>query len=460
MNTKRLHKWLKSHAENCAHWESLLHKDILPLYRELSASRPDADVTFTEFLSVYLWSNQQQPPLQPFASLKLMSFIRTEPPSAVLNAPSRSSNCRCPLVPSSVPPLDDAPALHFGRCRCFLPSPLPLPLPSPPSSPPCFFSHPLLIVSYPRSGNTLLRTMLEGTTRSLTGSDTSPHRLLGLALANEHSLAGEGVLDGRVSSVKTHYPERSGVSRLEGDRVVLLVRNVWDAVDSYFNMCLTNTHDRSVKQEVYDRHKDKFDGLFESDVAIWAKFNAWWICKCKEVGVPILVLRFEDLVRHPEESLRRVVGFMIKSPVIEKEDKLPEFWEERVKLVTAAATPVSAMGSYKPRTGGSDTIGKSLLKGRYSLQQQRDALSSAAGPSLRSFGYDCLEQGFPTSVEERGLPLRKNCVQNWPGTAGATITVNQGVELRGKGNAYGRAMTDWRRSHTKNDTQPFETVQR
>lgn len=51
-------------------------------------------------------------------------------------------------------------------------------------------------------------------------------------------------MDDRVRVVKTHYPERLGFRPFEAERVILLVRNPFDAIDSYFNMALTNTHDR------------------------------------------------------------------------------------------------------------------------------------------------------------------------------------------------------------------------
>lgn len=55
---------------------------------------------------------------------------------------------------------------------------------------------------------------------------------------------GEGVLDERVKVVKTHFPERSGYRSFEAEKAILLVRNPFDAISSYFNMCLTQAHDK------------------------------------------------------------------------------------------------------------------------------------------------------------------------------------------------------------------------
>lgn len=51
-------------------------------------------------------------------------------------------------------------------------------------------------------------------------------------------------MDHRVRVVKTHYPERMGYRTFEGKKAILLVRNPFDAINSYFNMALTNTHDK------------------------------------------------------------------------------------------------------------------------------------------------------------------------------------------------------------------------
>ena len=61
---------------------------------------------------------------------------------------------------------------------------------------------------------------------------------------------GEGVIDSSVWVVKTHYPERMGYVKCTGERVILLARNPFDAIESYFHMGLTNTHNKSLTAEV------------------------------------------------------------------------------------------------------------------------------------------------------------------------------------------------------------------
>ena len=190
----------------------------------------------------------------------------------------------------------------------------------------------ILLVSYPRSGNSYLRRLLELSFGIVTGSDSRPNRTLSESLlrcgfkgrawtfrwavgtfcthtsnnfiesceimqllsaiklnvtsrfmvcmrecrsvdgCNSHHfkqpilhpltfiwqtctkltlfLIGEGVVDDSVWMVKTHYPERLGYLKFKARRIVLLVRNPFDAIESYFHMGMTNTHDKHLSPQV------------------------------------------------------------------------------------------------------------------------------------------------------------------------------------------------------------------
>lgn len=107
----------------------------------------------------------------------------------------------------------------------------------------------VLLVSYPRSGNSFLRKLLETATSIVTGSDSRPNRTLSASLLR-CGYKGEGITDSSVWVVKSHYPERLGYIRFAARRVILLVRNPFDSIESYFHMGMTNTHDKSLSGEV------------------------------------------------------------------------------------------------------------------------------------------------------------------------------------------------------------------
>ena len=197
-----------------------------------------------------------------------------------------------------------------------------------------------LLASYPRSGNTLLRTLLERSTSIVTGSDTRPDRTLSRSLAMEHDLVGEGLVgancypqtntksnastayDPPVHIVKTHFPERKGWKPVKGDRVLLLVRNPYDAIDSYWNLCCTNTHTQTLDEAVYTKYAQKFEGLARHEIQIWCEFHYYWIDTCEKEGVPLLVVRYEDLVLNTEAEMLRVIKFLM-----DDDSQLTSFWK-------------------------------------------------------------------------------------------------------------------------------------
>eukprot|EP00521_Asterionellopsis_glacialis_P013332 CAMPEP_0195306868 /NCGR_PEP_ID=MMETSP0707-20130614/37422_1 /TAXON_ID=33640 /ORGANISM="Asterionellopsis glacialis, Strain CCMP134" /LENGTH=432 /DNA_ID=CAMNT_0040371099 /DNA_START=480 /DNA_END=1778 /DNA_ORIENTATION=+ len=337
------------------------------------------------------------------------------------------------------------------------------------------FSRMTVLASYPRSGNTLMRTLIERTTGIVTGSDTRPDRNLSKALARQHNLVGEGVVDkNQVGVVKTHFPERKGYKTYKAHRAIVLVRNPFDAIDSYWNLCTTNTHTETITDEVYAMLNDKFVGLVENEMAMWIRFHRYWL---ERDDIPILVLRFEDLIRDPTSQMYRVLEFL--SDLY----PLPNEWCQSVQQSCGSSTssPSSSasgtggtalLGSYRPRTATSKkgSIGKSLAKGRYSddlVQKLHDIAkkeSSAGTNLLEHFGYDIFQQNFPSNFEEGGksIPeIHSVC----PLTAGNTkpkgiVKINSGPELRSPNNPYGRAMTKWRHGLTNNDKNPFPTVPR
>ena len=86
--------------------------------------------------------------------------------------------------------------------------PMPLPLPPQFLTPAEHRGETVILASYPRSGNSLLRGLLEKCTGVVTGSDTLPQRTLSQALQRAGA-RGEGVIDGRAWVVKRGVRETS-----------------------------------------------------------------------------------------------------------------------------------------------------------------------------------------------------------------------------------------------------------
>jgi hypothetical protein len=283
------------------------------------------------------------------------------------------------------------------------------------------------IVSYPRSGNSLMRGLLETLTGVYTGCDTRPDRSLSQEL-QQYGMKGEGVVDESVWFVKSHFPERVGWKPFAVRKAIVVVRNPWDAIDSYFNMTLTNTHNKSVHESQYARFADRWDGMLRNEIDVWMKFHRYWTSK---VDIPIIIVRYEDLLMHREETLRRVFLFLTDRPSLEGTE-----WEARIKALMASSGDQS--GPYKPRSG---KIGASFR--HYSEAQFQYILQTARLP-LRGFGYDTETQNFPANIQ---LPRR----QVKPGKeTGAQLEISTDVEMevRRKNDVFGRGSTWFRKMLT------------
>lgn len=304
---------------------------------------------------------------------------------------------------------------------------------------------PVLLVSYPRSGNTLVRTLLERTTGLVTGSDTRPDRSLSKELAEQHGLTGEGVTHG--AFVKTHWPERTGNRAFVGKRAILLVRNPYDAIDSYWNMNTTKTHTRSVVPAVYDQFRDKWEGLVKNDIHIWNKFLDYWLNGC---SVPVLIVRFEDLIREPARELTRMMEFALQQD-------LSAFWLERIRHATASSS-TEKLGSYRPRSAsnGVESIGKSLkIYSEALLDYMYNSSEGYSENYLHRFGYDIPQQCFPMNFVEGREPAIGGYTDR---IANDEIRVNDGYPIRPIDCPFGRLLQTWRHSVTNNDLDPLPTV--
>lgn len=357
---------------------------------------------------------------------------------------------------------DQATKSEFGCCPGHPPLLRFLSLtPSDRNKPKLFRAGRTVLASYPRSGNTLLRSLLEATTGIVTGSDTRPDRTLSLALADRHDLVGEGVISpSQTPIVKTHWPERIGYRKYEAHRVILLVRNPFDAIDSYWNLNVTNTHTDKVVDRVYQEHSEFFERLVMNEMKMWIRFHAFWDSQ----RIPICWIRYEDLIADPHSQVLRVLEF---STCRSQED-----WAERVSEAlqhkghgyrsSSSLDDDSGQHDNENRKSTPDARKKSLFGGslkRYSSDLLRRMHALDESGWLEKFGYHVFSQDFPKNLLERTTRLPLPRLNDGSLTANPLqINYPPESELRPSNCPYGRHMRNWRRSHTNEDTEPFPTT--
>lgn len=258
--------------------------------------------------------------------------------------------------------------------------------------------------------------------------------------------------------------------------------------------------------------------MLRSEVGVWARFNAHWLRR----GLPLLAIRYEDLLLYPEEMLVRLVAFLERLPPDAVRADAARMRRVRAAAAAvgagkgmaatgtgtgkqthacsqqpapppaaAATTPTAAsdpLHANRPRGGGG--IGRAM---RYYSPPQVQAMCELGGGGLRAFGYDPVAQGFPHAM--LSLPPYERCVKfttpdtaagpcpHPPPPAGAAavpaaaavaiaaaaasgsapvVTVNKGVkhlrQVRPADDKFGRSITKVRHALTEDDRKPLPTV--
>ena len=300
-----------------------------------------------------------------------------------------------------------------------------------------------VLVSYPRSGNTLLRSLLESVTGIVTASDTRADRTLSQALAKTHGLVGEGLC--RPPICKTHWPERIGCQKFKAQRAIVVVRNPFDAIISYWNLNLTNTHTEKVTNEVYERFQDFFQALVKNEMKVWLDFLNFWL---NNSSIPILAIRYEDLILNPRPQLEQILDFY--APGNGKNVGV-SYWRKRLDTVITNKKfhGYRSASSMKANT----SIGRSISE-RFSNELLQTLHDMDSDGWLKYFGYHVYDQGFPRNLSS--LPPLVGNIDSSIETQSTGMLINQSeIDLRPAHSPYGRKMRDWRRKHTKDDTKPF-----
>lgn len=167
----------------------------------------------------------------------------------------------------------------------------------------------VVLVSYPRSGNSFLRRLLEAYTGLVTGSDSRSNRPLCASLLR-CGFRGEGIVDSSVWIVKSHFPERMGYLKFSSQRVILLVRNPWDAIESYFHMGLTGTHDKALHDEELAKLTDIWNEFVPNEARVWHDFHKWWCRWIFSTKLPVHIVRYEDLIHQRERTMTQIIRFL------------------------------------------------------------------------------------------------------------------------------------------------------
>eukprot|EP01038_Epipyxis_sp_PR26KG_P007558 gene7558-10299_t len=323
----------------------------------------------------------------------------------------------------------------------------------------------ILLVSYPRSGNSFMRRIIEDITGIVTGSDSRPNRTLSASLLR-FGYQGEGITDKSVWVVKSHYPERLGYIRFNVSKVIVLVRNPFDAIESYFHMGMTNTHDKRLSEKAFATLENVWHDFVKNEALIWQQFHEYWINRSSLIDT--IFLRYEDLLLQPLNTQLQVLNFMkdgiipcILNRSIPEKIKEMIIQHEKNQLVNIHENTHGP--GYKPKQG---KIGKSL-----SIMNEKDiaVIQQHCHGLMSMFGYQLISnQGNMSNslevlnseimFENMKQFINSNVEEIHQNKSKKIQSINDAYSVRNVNDKFGRKMTDLRRSLTDLDKNPFETA--
>lgn len=191
--------------------------------------------------------------------------------------------------------------------------------------------HPVVaLASYPRSGNTMTRYLVEKASGIVTGAVTMDGRL------RSGGLKGEGKRRGSIM-VKTHEPifPKTPILATSAAATIYMARDPFRAIVSYYDFVGTGTHDQSRREALKDwssKPAREFQATALRDAERVGRHFAFWATMAglrgsshaKKVAgmdthtMPVLWARYEDVTnrtsRRNEVELLRILGFAGLNP--------------------------------------------------------------------------------------------------------------------------------------------------
>jgi len=164
----------------------------------------------------------------------------------------------------------------------------------------------VILASFHRSGSTLVRELLEGITNIATGSDDFHFKN---KTDTKLDFFASWRTDQSIWVYKTHFPARKGKNIFEFDKIILIVRNPFDTLESLFNLYLTNSHTKSIKKEEYDNIYIEWEGLVREEIEMWNYFLNFWFDY--ENKCPFYIVKYETVLNDTKNEMINILQFLL-----------------------------------------------------------------------------------------------------------------------------------------------------
>ncbi|TNV79417.1 hypothetical protein FGO68_gene12917 [Halteria grandinella] len=113
---------------------------------------------------------------------------------------------------------------------------------------------------------------------------------------------------------KTHYPYVIPYQKqLQGNQVLVCVRNPFDVFPSQFLKFCTMTHNLDINEDFTQFPEWKLH--LSQEVGIWKRWHYYWIRMAQERRVPIKFVRFEDVREGKDEVLLKIMEYCLRGQI-------------------------------------------------------------------------------------------------------------------------------------------------
>mmetsp|Transcript_18422 Transcript_18422/g.17541 ORF Transcript_18422/g.17541 Transcript_18422/m.17541 type:complete len:122 (-) Transcript_18422:420-785(-) len=116
---------------------------------------------------------------------------------------------------------------------------------------------------------------------------------------------GEQIDDSRVWMKKTHFPyDFVGLTFPQnGSKAIVCIRNPLDIISSMFHLYLTTTHTKTCANDIPKEFPEEWEHIVKYGSNLSEKFNSYWIKAAQNKNLPVLFVRYEDLLTSKKECL-------------------------------------------------------------------------------------------------------------------------------------------------------------
>ena len=98
------------------------------------------------------------------------------------------------------------------------------------------------------------------------------------------------------------------------ERAVFLVRSPLDCLPSFFNMLCSGSHNLSIQDEDFVKFNKEWSEFVEEEITVWNDFVLFWL----NSGIPTYIVRYEDIISHPSETLNSLLKFVFNQSDIDQ----------------------------------------------------------------------------------------------------------------------------------------------